>query len=1070
MTRHIWNRWLRSLVQPRVKTAAKRSRLALEHLETRLAPAQFTWDGGGTDNRFSNPLNWVNNVAPTPNGGHDLVFGTDAPLGDRTADNDFAAASFNSIIFAASNYTLTGNGITLGNATSGGAIRANAGASNNLINFTGSIQLVGNSSTGAVTFDIGSAGATVTVASALTGATGTVLTKQGVGRLILAGNNIGYSGRVSVLEGPLRVLHQNALGTPGNLTTTAGQAQATTITSTATRAATLEIDIAAGATIGEALFLSGAGIASNGALLNVAGHNVWTGNIQLDNNSTIGTDAGSLTIQGVIGDQAAGWSLTKEGLAKLILDPINPVGTPVSQLGNSYRGRTVVNNGILAIRHSLALGNDATQTVGVNDTVVNVFPAKSGTLQLDFTPNAARIDPNVILTAGVATGFTVPRERLTLNGPGLGYDPTASSTTPRGGLLDLPKTLGNPGQTLIGALHNLSGNNTWAQNISLWSGDNSILVSTTWNWGTVGIGAEADTTLTITGQIIDTNLAGTVGPTGVINGDYSLIKTRPGTLVLVRDNTYRGRTEVLEGFLNIRDSRALGTVGADKNGTTVFPGGTLELQADDIPDSNPAGVSPDGKMHLNTDIVISAERLFLMGTGAGGTGFTGTSSSGKGALRNIVGTNEVTGNIPLMTNISRTGAQFFDRGAFIGVEPDQDPLNSDGLAFNDFSQLTLSGQVQNGTGVAADLFKVGLGELVLTADAPGVTGNTYTGLTFIVEGWVTARHDRAFGADILGRGVSRQPETHVEEGASIHLKRTRSTGLDINLLENLWLAGDGIDHRFDEMNHKGALLNLSGFNTVPYNVNLIAKPNFPQVGIGADLDPTATSVTQSELTFTGLMRETPLPFDIPRGSAAGGSDEDRYLIDTGSTAGSVNITYDFFNVPDRLRVYYEGNLVLDTGFISTPGGPVTVTVNYGPPTNLNPVDDTFVEIVMNEGSSGIPGTAWTYTASVNPTNMPAGINKLGRQRIYLQGHCTFSGDTNVVEGTLRVQSDTSMGVGVVLVPTGPASLTPGTTNVMAGAAIEFERSVASLSGGISGACRPSSSSPWSARASPRSSV
>src|SRR5205823_6131093 len=131
---------------------------------------------------------------------------------------------------------------------------------------------------------------------------------------------------------------------------------------------------------------------------------------------------------------------------------------------------------------------------------------------------------------------------------------------------------------------------------------------------------------------IDNNLGGTTGPAGLPNNDYSLIKVRPGRVIFSPQtntngvpnnttgllNTYRGRTEVLEGYLNIRDSAALGARGVVRNGTVVFPGGTLELEADSIPDSSPAPPAPDGTPHLNTDLVIGTENLQIMGTGAGG--------------------------------------------------------------------------------------------------------------------------------------------------------------------------------------------------------------------------------------------------------------------------------------------------------------------------------------------------------------------------------------------------------------------------------------------------------------------
>src|SRR5262249_49492709 len=183
-----------------------------------------------------------------------------------------------------------------------------------------------------------------------------------------------------------------------------------------------------------------------------------------------------------------------------------------------------------------------------------------------FVPHADRID-----RSADADGFTVPTEALTLNGPGVE------------GIGVLPKQpVQAGGGTESGALNNLAGNNTWVQPVSLWSADSTMrFLSTVWEWPTVGIGVERNSQLTLTGVLNDNNIS---GPAPLPNTDYSLIKTRPGRLILAPQatsggnvvglpNTYRGRTEVLEGYLNIRDSQALGATGSARNGTVVFPGG-----------------------------------------------------------------------------------------------------------------------------------------------------------------------------------------------------------------------------------------------------------------------------------------------------------------------------------------------------------------------------------------------------------------------------------------------------------------------------------------------------------------
>jgi subtilisin-like proprotein convertase family protein len=93
---------------------------------------------------------------------------------------------------------------------------------------------------------------------------------------------------------------------------------------------------------------------------------------------------------------------------------------------------------------------------------------------------------------------------------------------------------------------------------------------------------------------------------------------------------------------------------------------------------------------------------------------------------------------------------------------------------------------------------------------------------------------------------------------------------------------------------------------------------------------------------------------FPR-TSSGGPAEDRNVIDTGQVQGTVKIDYEFYQVPDTVRIYYQGVRIFDSGLTN---GQRVVSVNYGPGTS------TDVTLVVNEGGSAYPTTQWTYTASV----------------------------------------------------------------------------------------------------------
>jgi subtilisin-like proprotein convertase family protein len=88
-------------------------------------------------------------------------------------------------------------------------------------------------------------------------------------------------------------------------------------------------------------------------------------------------------------------------------------------------------------------------------------------------------------------------------------------------------------------------------------------------------------------------------------------------------------------------------------------------------------------------------------------------------------------------------------------------------------------------------------------------------------------------------------------------------------------------------------------------------------------------------------------------TSSGGSEAQTNVIDTGQTSGTIGITWDFLKAPDWMHVYYDGNLLMDTGIASGTG---STNLNYGPG------NSTLITIVMNEGgNTNEPGTAWSYT-------------------------------------------------------------------------------------------------------------
>ena len=92
-------------------------------------------------------------------------------------------------------------------------------------------------------------------------------------------------------------------------------------------------------------------------------------------------------------------------------------------------------------------------------------------------------------------------------------------------------------------------------------------------------------------------------------------------------------------------------------------------------------------------------------------------------------------------------------------------------------------------------------------------------------------------------------------------------------------------------------------------------------------------------------------------SDSGGFQDRSRLLPLETTTGSIiTYTYEHFPVPDRFTIYYDGNVIYDSGFVSN-SGTVTIDVPAG--------EANEVEIVLDANNS-VETTEWNYTATAEP--------------------------------------------------------------------------------------------------------
>ena len=1061
----VWGRWVARLFQQRrAGVPQARRRLAVETLEDRVTPATFIWNGLGGNNNWSTAANWQGGVAPSTLASPDLVFNSVTPR--MNTNNDILGLAVKSITISASNYTLNGAKLLIdGNVTVG------SGASNERMNMD--VEL-----TAASSFTVQNV-ADLTLTGKMSGSAS--LTKKGVGTLTLTNDNAAYTGPIDVQTGRLIITHVDALGSTSAATTVEANAQ-------------LQIrDIAI--TIIEPLILNGPGPVNDGALLNFTGNTTWGGTITLDSDATFGVATGTiLTVPGLITDTGftGGHNLSKVGPGQLIF---NRVG------GNTYRGQTIINSGILTIRDPQSLGagsifgspqNGSPQSA----TIVNFNSTinEAGTLQLELTGGVAGTDPNAVLenpalafdpVTNPVVGFQIFNDQLVLNGPGFNG---------------------------LGALHNLTGKNIWNGAVTL----GSPLPNTS----DVTVGVETNTQLTVSGVVGD-------DPTRTGSDVPDLHKIQLGKLVFDNANTYRGNTLVEFGVLTIRDSSALGSPAGGSTTVVPVPGAqgpaALEYEVDRGLDGTP--LRSNGR-NLGFDSVRgTGEWQEIAITGTSGTftitfngqttaplPFDASAIAVQAALEalstigaaNVVVTqnanvyrvtfvNALEGiNVPLMVAGGTAGAVINDAygltvsknlflrdlginntGALrsvsglnlhaglvnisgaqgsIGVDPDTRAGHptADNTYFTHDYKLTVGSTDALSSGTGTKFVKVGTGQLVLP-----VANAQLNGPTEVWNGWITIQNSQSFGRPVVDqtRGETVQPNfVTVRGGASVHL--LPQVG-DLVLANRLVLAGQGIDHPF-AMLEQGALLSLRGNNRLTGDIGLTTSltggppaPDANLVGIGVDDLITTNPAGASTLTATGTLADfVTSAITITDLQASGDEREQSFVIDTGGVSGRIIIDYDFLFVPDQLRVYYPpraqgGALIFDSGLISDFG---TFNINYGPG------NSTFIEIVMNEGGQS-PGTVWfldrvTIIPSVTPGGN--GLLKMGSRLLSLQGDGTFTGDVSVQSGTLRVQHDSALGrnsSGTAADPTTQTFSTTKTT-VQAGGTLQLDSTIAQNAGGF----------------------
>jgi fibronectin-binding autotransporter adhesin len=592
--------------------------------------------------------------------------------------------------------TLTLNGPMSGigafTQTAAGATTLTSNISFGSLAGAGSIDL---GTTGALA--VGADNSSTSFAGAISGGTSSTVTKNGTGTLSLTGAST-YNGLTFINSGVVNISNAAALGST---------TQGTLVFSGA------ELQIQGGLTIGaENLSISGTGVAGGGALRNISGDNSMASVISLNPATVrIGSDAGTLTLSGVILGNNAALSVAGDGNVTMSgaignitsLTREAGIGTLLLSGANTFTGPTFVNQGVLQVQGGQALSDTAGVTVGAagflqllsSETVGSI----AGAGLIRFT--------GVTLTAGgdnSSTAFTGALQgtggNLTKVGTGTltlsGVNSYTGLTTISGGTLSLSggAAIADTGavQVNAGATLNLASSETIG---SLGGAGGSF----------VTLGANS---LTAGGN------DGSTAFLGAISGTGGLTKTGTGTLTLGGANSYTGLTTISGGTLSLSGGAAI----ADTGAVLVNSGATLNLASSETIGSLSGLSGSFVTLGANTLTAGGDNSTTSFGgviSGSGGLSKVGTGGlilAGDNSYTGYTGTTTITGGIVQLGNGGTAGSiagNIVDNGMLI---------------VNRSNALTLAGNI-SGTGA---LVQAGTGTTTLTGT------NSYSGGTLVSAG------------------------------------------------------------------------------------------------------------------------------------------------------------------------------------------------------------------------------------------------------------------------------------------------------------------------------------------------
>ncbi len=712
---------------------------------------------------------------------------------------------------------------------------------------------------------------------------------------------------------------------------------------------------------------------------------------------TFTVDAGStFTVTSELDETTAtsnwnGSKLTKQGDGTLIL----------SNTGNDY-GDTEIDGGILAAKDAAALGTGDV-TIAESATLA----LSQGTLDNNVTGEGqiVKSGSDELIVTGDNTysgGTTISGGTLTADhADSLGTGAVANSGVLQVGEGELENTLSGSGSLV----------KTGTGELTL-SGDNTYSGGTTITGGTL----TADHADSLGSGDIDNSGVLKVGEgdlENTLSGSGSLVKTGTGELTLSGVNDYSGDTTIADGTLIAANVNALGSGNIDNSGTlmldangafelaniTTHTGATTALAAGSTLDAGQLTQEDGSTLSIDLgaatdDAVITADSVTLGGT------------------LNVTGIGSVTDS---WTPEAYTYTLIDSDSA---ITSDFDDLTIAGMNREDVDFLTIDGKVDEADNTHYDL----TASLSWYADRDNATTDAHGTFTlsdpdgsFNVAATLTDVDDtldpgsrwdgksltkEGAGTLILSGDNDYSGGTTINEGT---LVAASTTALGTGLVDNnatLVLDVDGeVSAVGGITTHSGATTQLALGTSLDLGDSALIQQDGSTLNVELNSDSVQPLITGGSATLGGDLVVSDASLQA-RASDAEFQSFKLMDMDSDISGDFTSLTMNLTDQPDYLTVTGTINPADASEYLLTEGLSWNATA-----TSATPAHGTFT---LGAGDS-FEVTSVLGDKTGNGDWDGKSLTKLGAGKLTLSGANTYTGDTNVQEGTLWLSGDGSIG-------------------------------------------------------------